>query len=691
MATIKISELANIPSILGNTLIPVVSNVAGSLSTVKANVNQIRSFILGAITTSDLANISSNVNTLFSNAAVQSGNIAQLFANAAIQSGVLADLVSNAATQSQQIATVQNDLNLANLAMRSYVDAALASNIGDIVDGTTFTGNITLANITVSDVTGHTAIYATNTNGNLKLVTNGSGVIDVSNAKISNLSDPTDTQDAVTVGYLNTTLSTSVTNLISDDTEVSVTDTGSAPGCINNTVDGNVIVRINPANVEISVDTAVTGNLLPGANLTYSLGSSAQQWSELWVGNSSIYVGGIPLTITNANLIVNGFDVSASLAAAVVDINDLQANAAVQAGLIAVLDSNAAVQAGAINSLQANAAAQAGLIAVLDANAAVQTGLLVALEANAAVQAGLIADLIANAGTQAGFVEALYTNAAIQASEIANLFANAEQQNTAINAISNNAGGQANTISAMQANISTNTANIDTLFANAAAQAGQLGTLTSQISDTNIRIGTVETNLISNVSSINSTIDGIVQYSNARVASYLPVYSGNIQVNTITLAQILNANANGLGNIGNTSTRFNTVFAVATSAQYADLAENYLADAQYEPGTVVVFGGSAEITVSGTSHDHRIAGVISTEPAHIMNAGLETGLPVALVGRVPCTVVGEIHKGDLLVQSNLPGVATRLTQWVPGCVIGKALENYSSDQPGIIEVTVGKI
>ena len=149
-----------------------------------------------------------------------------------------------------------------------------------------------------------------------------------------------------------------------------------------------------------------------------------------------------------------------------------------------------------------------------------------------------------------------------------------------------------------------------------------------------------------------------------------------------------NANAN----IGSTTLQFNTIHAKATSAQYADLAENYIADADYAPGTVVIFGGEQEITTTTESHDTRVAGVISTSPAYLMNSVCD-GLPVALQGRVPCQVKGPVCKGDLLVTSNIPGVAQKLNQYsyAPGCVVGKSLENFESDEQTLIEIVVGRL
>lgn len=123
---------------------------------------------------------------------------------------------------------------------------------------------------------------------------------------------------------------------------------------------------------------------------------------------------------------------------------------------------------------------------------------------------------------------------------------------------------------------------------------------------------------------------------------------------------------------------------VASSAKYADLAEKYLPDAEYEPGTVVSVGGTAEITAS--SWGDRALGVISTQPAYMMNKELEGGVYVALKGRVPCKVVGAVRKGQRLVASN-NGYAVAAVPHAND-VFGIALE--SSDDTGVktIEVVV---
>ena len=142
--------------------------------------------------------------------------------------------------------------------------------------------------------------------------------------------------------------------------------------------------------------------------------------------------------------------------------------------------------------------------------------------------------------------------------------------------------------------------------------------------------------------------------------------------------------------VGSASKGYNTVHAKATSAQYADLAEIYEADSEYEVGTVVIFGGDKEITVSSMGADPRVAGVISGAPAYLMNSKA-TGLAVALQGKVPCKVVGQISKGDMLVtHSQHPGVARQGTNPSMGTVIGKALEEYNSTEIGTINIVAGR-
>ena len=149
--------------------------------------------------------------------------------------------------------------------------------------------------------------------------------------------------------------------------------------------------------------------------------------------------------------------------------------------------------------------------------------------------------------------------------------------------------------------------------------------------------------------------------------------------------------------IGSATKKYKDVYATlfrgtATESYYADLAENYLADAEYAPGTVVEFGGDAEVTQSTEHGTHRVAGVVSTNPAHLMNSHCEGDnvVAVALQGRVPCNVIGKVSKGDMLVASNIPGYAVVNNTPGVGSVIGKALGDKLDGERGTVEVVVGK-
>ena len=170
--------------------------------------------------------------------------------------------------------------------------------------------------------------------------------------------------------------------------------------------------------------------------------------------------------------------------------------------------------------------------------------------------------------------------------------------------------------------------------------------------------------------------------------------SGASTMGTLTMAGTLTSKAivpdtDNTYDIGTSSVGYSTVHAKATSAQYADLAEIYETDHEYEVGTVVVFGGTKEITTTGQKYDTRVAGVISENPAYLMNNKSE-GQPVALAGKVKCKVHGIIEKGTMLVASERTGCATKSQNPTVGSVIGKALEDYDSDEIGTINIVVGR-
>ena len=126
-----------------------------------------------------------------------------------------------------------------------------------------------------------------------------------------------------------------------------------------------------------------------------------------------------------------------------------------------------------------------------------------------------------------------------------------------------------------------------------------------------------------------------------------------------------------------------TFTGTATNAQYADLAEMYATDGDIEAGTVVHFGGEGKVAQCDTANCRTVAGIISTDPAHLMNANQE-GAALAIAGRVPTKVTGAVAAGDLMVSAG-NGMAMANNNASMGTVIGKAIEAHEGGE-GVIEV-----
>ena len=161
-------------------------------------------------------------------------------------------------------------------------------------------------------------------------------------------------------------------------------------------------------------------------------------------------------------------------------------------------------------------------------------------------------------------------------------------------------------------------------------------------------------------------------------------FASSISVSSSTTA-IVNGGTSGQGNIGASGGVFNTIFATATTAIYADLAEKYVTDQEYPPGTVVTVGGAAEVTAA--TYGDRAIGVISANPAYLMNSSIE-GQAVALKGRVPVQVQGTVRKGDRLVPAqNMYGAASTIVNQNDTNYFAIALEDHQQDS-GIIECLI---
>ena len=228
----------------------------------------------------------------------------------------------------------------------------------------------------------------------------------------------------------------------------------------------------------------------------------------------------------------------------------------------------------------------------------------------------------------------------------------------------------------------TSSGNVDAIYfiGNGSALTG----ISAAVSVTKISNGTSEANVGASGGNINFNIGGT---SNVMVVS-----GAGITLTGLTTPSIAKSGSNAVGNIGSSSNYFNQVFATATTALYADVAERFEADEVMDPGTVVELGGAKEITRSRTDLSENVFGVISTRPAFTMNGGAgqdDTHPPVAMTGRVPVKVVGRITKGDRLVSAgNGIARAARPGESTSFNVIGRSLVNKPTDDLGTVEAIV---
>ena len=196
-------------------------------------------------------------------------------------------------------------------------------------------------------------------------------------------------------------------------------------------------------------------------------------------------------------------------------------------------------------------------------------------------------------------------------------------------------------------------------------------------------------NITSTVNSVSSITGAMTIWGGLGIRGAMYINSQN---NALAIG---NGGTSGIGNIGASGAAFNTVFAKATTAQYADVAEKYITEQNYDPGTVLEFGGKYEVIKCETDMSRMIAGVVSTRPGFLMNENLapdalhgEHVVELALLGRVPTKVLGPVKKGDMMVSAG-DGYARAENLPQIGTVIGKALEDFNGDR-GVIEVVVGR-
>jgi hypothetical protein len=259
------------------------------------------------------------------------------------------------------------------------------------------------------------------------------------------------------------------------------------------------------------------------------------------------------------------------------------------------------------------------------------------------------------------------------------------------NAATVNIGGIANVVVIDTTTLFANVANVQSIVKSSANAIGNVGSTTNYFNQIFVdRVNATTVSAAGNVTGGNVIFGSGIISGSGNITGGNLVTSGTAGI--LSVNSITHTGTNAAGNIGSSSSYFNQVFATATTALYADVAERFWADEILEPGTVVELGGSAEITRSLRELSENVFGVISTRAAYLMNGGAgenDTHPPVAMTGRVPVKVIGTVRKGDRLVSAGAGIARAALAGEVTAFnVIGRSLVDKPTPESGTIEAIV---
>ena len=617
--------------------------------------------------------------------------------------------------------------NLGNVATANFTNAVLTTaaqpnitSVGTLstlgVNGTVtavnftantgvFTGNGSgLSAIAGANVTGAVA-YATTANAVAGANVSGAVAYATTANAVAGANVSGQVSNALVAGTVYTAAQPNITSV---GTLTSLTVTGNISGANltgNHYGNGSALSSLTGANVTGQVGNAlVAGTVYTAAqpNIT-SVGtlSSLSVTGNVTAGNanvtgqliSTVATGTAPLVVTSTTTVANLSVATATTAGTVTTA--AQPNIT-SLGTLSTLGVSGTVTASAFT---ANTGVFTGNGSGLSAIAGANVTGAVAYATTANAVAGANVSGTVSAATTAGTVT---TAAQPNITSVGTLSSLAVTGNISGSNIIANAGGAhygsgAGLTSIPGANV-TGTLSIPTTSyaatVSSAAQpnitsVGTLGALTvtatisGSVSGSAGTAGTVTTAAQPNITSVGTLSSLAV--SGAITGGSLSVSAGAVTLGTLTTGANTTA--------GTITGNFSLSAGSKLNATYADLAERYVADQAYEPGTVLVFGGSEEVCALGVADSTRVAGVVSTNPAYLMNSECagEFVVDLALIGRVPCKVQGPVVKGDLMVTSEQPGYAKANNEARAGTIIGKALQSYNGSTPdGIIEILVGR-
>ena len=540
--------------------------------------------------------------------------------------------------------TLSGNANVGNLNATGVITSSrLVSNVATgttplIITSTTRVANL---NVSYSNVSDYEVVTAQNTGTFYPAFVNGSATANYALGANANLSF-----NAAT-GALAATL---LTGTLTTAAQPNVTSVGTLSGLV------------------------VSGHITPSANITYNLGNNTNRFNDLWLANSTIYIGAQTISANSTSVIISGNVVG-----------NMSGNATT-AGTVTTAAQPNITSVGTLTSLAVTGNISGANLTGTHYGAA--TGLT-------SIPGGNVTGQVANALVAGTVYTAAQPNVTSHGT-LVNLYVNA-----AVNAISftsNVATGTAPfivTSTTQVANLSVATAGLATFATTANAVAGaNVSGAVAFATTANAVAGANVSGAVAFATTANAVAGANVsgQVANALVAGtvYTAAQPNITSVGTLTSLTTTVITSGATATAGTITGNWSLGAGSKLNATYADLAECYEADADYEPGTVLEFGGVHEVTVASDA-TNRVAGVVSTAPAYVMNSSCkgEHVVVIALQGRTPCKVRGIIRKGDMLISGG-DGFARPSSNPLMGSVIGKSLENFDGVS-GVIEIAVSRL
>jgi len=451
----------------------------------------------------------------------------------------------------------------------------------------------------------------------------------------------------------------------------------------------------NVTSVGTLTGVVVSGHITPSANITYNLGNNTNRFNDLWLANSTIYIGAQTISANSNSVIISG-----------AIVGNMSGNATTAGTVTAAAQPNI-TSVGTLTSLSVTGTASAGNLS---------TGGTLSVTGNANVGNLGTTGLIAIGNISGANLTGNHYGSASALSSLtgANVTGQVNYAATANAVAGANVSGQVSFAATANAVAGGNVSGQVSFAATANAVAGgnvsgAVGLATYATTANAVAGGNVSgaVGLATYATTANAVAGGNVSGQVSFAATANAVAGGNVSGTVANATYAVTAGSTTTVTIGGSVTTTTlTTGATATAgtitgnwslaagsqlrATYADLAECYKADAYYEAGTVLEFGGLNEVTLASDS-TNRVAGVVSTNPAYVMNSQCEGEyiVQLALQGRAPCKVRGVVRKGDMMVSGG-DGFARPSATPLMGTVIGKSLEDFAGTS-GVIEVAVGRL